>query len=140
MRVALLDDLGAYLATQGVGVLGSTLFLGSMPPDIAATPNDELVAVIPIPGMASVHDLAAGPATFTQPFFQIVTRSTPHGFAAAMARAEAAFVALDGLHNLTLGGTFVLWVVALRSPYALRQDDLARHHIIFDIRCAVRAA
>jgi minor capsid protein len=135
----ILDDLGTLLQTAGVGVLGSTLFLGSMPPDTVATPNAELVAVIPIPGMPSVHSLADQVATFQQPFYQVLVRSTPYGFAAAMQRAEAAFVVLDGLHNVTVGQTYVLWIVALRSPYALRQDDAARFYLAFDVRCAVRS-
>ena len=136
--MAILDDLGTLLGNAGVGTLGTSLFLGSLPADTPVSPQDEITTIIPIPSLPPVHSHLEAYATYTQPIFQILTRSAPFGFAAAMARAELAFRALDGVQNATIGGSHFLWILAVRSPYALRQDDYQRYHIVFDVRCAVR--
>jgi Bacteriophage minor capsid protein len=140
IAVPILDDVGILLVNAGVGTLGTTLFLGSIPADGTVSPEDTIAAVIPIPGLPPVHVHNEPLASYQQPVFQIVTRSAPYGFAAAMARAEAALVALDGVRNQTVGGTCFLWITSLQSPWSLRTDDYNRYYLVFNVRCAVRAA
>lgn len=133
-----LDDLGTYLQTAGVGILGTTLFKGRLPLD---APNvlvqDSAMALIEVPGLPAdrVHD---GPvANIEQPMIQVVSRGLPHDYMDARTRAEAAYLALDGLTNIVLSGTKYLWIFAQQAPFVLRQaDDLGRPLIVFNVRAA----
>lgn len=132
-----LDDLGTFLQTAGVGILGTTLFKGRLPLD---APNvlvqDSAMALIEVPGLPSdrVHD---GPAAnIEQPMIQIVSRGLPHDYMDARTRAEAAYLALDGLSNVTIGSSRYLWVMAQIPIHTLRQaDDLGRPLVHFVVRC-----
>jgi hypothetical protein len=66
---------------------------------------------------------------------QVLTRGAPFGYAAARVKAQAAFVALASVHNQTLSGTFYLGVMAMQSPFFLKNDELNRPLIVFHIRC-----
>jgi hypothetical protein len=132
-----LDDLGTLLQTAGLGTLGTSLFLGSVPMDAPlVTIQDALVALIEIPGLPPIHIHNEDAPQIEQPVVQVVTRGQPYGYAAARLQAHAAFVVLDSVHNQTLSGTFYLWIQAIKSPYILRVDDLHRPVLVFDVRCA----
>lgn len=132
-----LDELGSYLETQGIGILGVSLFKGSIPqdaPHIAV--QDALVALIEVPGLPPVHVHAQTLATYEQPMIQVATRGLPYGYAAARAKAQDAYVALDGLANVVLSTVEYLWIQAMQSPFLLRIDELARPLLVFTIRVA----
>jgi hypothetical protein len=131
----LLEDLGTFLQSNGLGTLAISLFLGSVPMDDPRHPTpDELIALIEVPGLPPVrtHDTAR----YEQPMVQVLTRGEPHGYAAARHQAEDAWLLLDGLGNQALSGTFYLWIVAMQSPYFLHTDARNRPVILFNIRCA----
>jgi hypothetical protein len=131
----ILDEIGAFLEAEGIGIVGQTLFLGSMPQDEPGLGSqDAVTAVIEIPGQGrvSAHDLAK----YELPHLQIATRGTPYGYPAARQKAQAAWDALDGVANAALSGTTFLLIEALQSPYYLRTDDNNRPFIIFNVRCA----
>lgn len=133
-----LDDLGAFLETAGVGILGQTLFKGRLPMDAPhVLVQDAVLALIEVPGLPAdrVHD---GPAAnIEQPMIQVLSRGLPHDYMDARTRAEAAYLALDGLTNVTLSGTAYLWIYAQQPPFVLRQEDnMGRPHVAFNIRCA----
>lgn len=132
----LLDDLGAYLVSQSLGVLGQTLFLGAMPlehPTLAAI--DEVLALLETPGAPALHVHSKAAPDVERPTVQVVVRGAPHGYVAARTRAQDAFVALASVHNQTLGGNFYLEVVALQSPWWLYTDEQQRPHIVFNVAC-----
>jgi hypothetical protein len=131
----ILDEIGAFLEAEGVGIIGQTLFLGSMPQDEPGTGSqDAVMAVIEIPGQTRVamHDLAK----YERPYLQIATRGAPYGYPAARLKAQEAWDALDGVANTALSGATYLLIEALQSPYFLRTDDLNRPYLIFNCRCA----
>jgi hypothetical protein len=133
----LLDELGTYLQAQGIGTLGTTLFLGGLPQD---SPNiavqDACVALIEIPGLPPSHVHTQQQASYEQPVVQIICRGAPYGYPAARTRAQQAWKALDGLSNVVLQGETYLWVLAMQSPFLLRVDEMARPILVFNIRCA----
>lgn len=136
--MATLDDIGAYLQSVGVGTLGTTLFKGRLPLDAPhILVQDAVQALIEVPGLPPerVHD---GPvASIDQPMIQVVTRGQPHDYAEARTRAETAYLALDGLSNVTLSGTAYLWIRAQQPPFVLRQaDEMGRPVIVFSVWCA----
>jgi len=129
-----LDEIGAFLEAEGVGIIGQTLFLGSMPQDEpGAGSQDAVMAVIEIPGQGprKAHDQTL----YELPYLQIATRGSPYGYQAARQKAQDAWDALDGVANMALSGTTYLLIEALQSPYFLRSDDMSRPHIIFNCRC-----
>jgi hypothetical protein len=135
--MALLDDLASYLQTAGVGTVGSSIFKGLLPLDDPYTPVPDLVvALIETPGFAPFHVHDAAAPDFEQPTVQVLARGEPLDYAGARAKAQEAFVALDGLHNQTLGSTTYLWVTAMQSPFYLHSDELLRPIIAFNLRCA----
>lgn len=133
----LLDDVGAYLQAQGVGTLQTDLFKGGLPMDSSVAPvHDAIMALIETPGLPPVHVHNQQQASYERPSLQIVTRGEPYGYAAARLRAQAAFDALDGLANITLGTTTYLSIQALQSPFPLPPDQAGRPIIVFNVLVA----
>jgi hypothetical protein len=133
----LLDDLGSYLQAQGVATLQATLFKGGIPMDSSEAPvDDAIMALVETAGLPPFHVHNIQAASFEQPTAQIIVRGAPYDYAEARTRAQAAFLALDGLSNVTLSGTFYLFVQALQSPFSLHMDQMGRPVIVFNIRCA----
>jgi hypothetical protein len=135
--MALLDDLGSYLQAQGVATLQTDLFKGGLPMDSPLAPvHDAIMAIIESAGLPPFHIHNIQQASFEQPVVQVVVRGAPYDYAEARARAQAAFLALDGLSNITINGTFYLFVQALQSPFFLHSDQMSRPVIVFNVRCA----
>lgn len=130
-----LDEIGAYLQAEGIGVIGSTLFLGSMPQDEPGTGGlDAVLAIIEIPSRPAVrnHDKTL----YELPRLQIQTRGTPYGYPAARQKAQDAWEALEAVTNQALSGVMYLRIEPLRSVFWLRTDDNNRPHLVFDAECA----
>lgn len=130
-----LDEIAAFLEAEGVGIIGQTLFLGSMPQDEPGTGSqDAIMAIIEIPGQGprKAHDQTL----YELPYLQIATRGVPYGYQTARQKAQDAWDVLDGVANTPLSGRTYLLIEALQSPYFLRTDDLNRPHVIFNCRCA----
>jgi hypothetical protein len=131
----ILDEIGAFLEAEGIGIIGQTLFLGFMPQDEPGTGSqDAIVSVIEIPGQGprAAHDNTR----YELPYLQIATRGAPYGYQAARQKAQEVWDALEGLANTALSGTAYLLVEALQSPYWLRTDDLNRPFLVFNVRCS----
>lgn len=135
--MSVLNDLGIYLQSVGVGILAQTIFKGLLPmdaPHILA--QDSALALIEVPGLPAdrTHDGPTG--NIEQPMIQVRSRGLPHDYMDAWARADAAYLALDGLTNVLLNGTFYLWIFAQQPIHILVQaDDMGRPHVGFTIRC-----
>ena len=132
--MALLDELGAYLQTAGIGQLSQTLFKGSLPLDSPATTDDAIVALIEVPGSPALRSHDQPPSRIGQPHVQIVSRGAPYGYVAARQKAHDAWMALDGLANQVLSGTKYLMITALQEPWLMRIDSEHRPHLVFTVR------
>lgn len=132
--MALLDELGTYLQTAGIGTLSQSLFKGALPLDTPATTDDAIVALIEVPGSPPLRSHDQPPSRIGQPHVQVVSRGAPYGYVAARQKAHDAWMALDGLANQVLSGTKYLTIVALQEPFLLRIDETHRPHIVFSVR------
>ena len=133
----ILDELAAVLQAAGVGISGSTLFKHALPaPGPIVETAAPQIALIEVAGLAPVRSHDLPPARYEQPVVSIVTRGAPRGYAAARQKAQEAWEVLDGIGNQPLSGVMYLWIQAVRSPHWIRDDDLARALIVFDVRCA----
>jgi hypothetical protein len=123
----LLEELGTYLQAEGLGTLGTNLFLGGLPvdaPNLAS--QDAITALVETPGFPAeyVHDVLT--PSREAPVIQILTRGAPHDYATARTWAQDIWMALGSIRNQTLSGTFYLGVQPIQSPFKLRDDDYAR--------------
>jgi Bacteriophage minor capsid protein len=131
----LLDELGTFLQTAGIGTVGVTLFKGTMPLDTPSTVETPMVALREVPGLPALRSHDNPPSRIRQPVIQVESRGAPYGYAAARATAEAIWEALDGVANQTLSGTTYLMIQALQDPFLLKIDDMHRPTITFTVRC-----
>jgi hypothetical protein len=124
-----LDDLGAVLATAGVGTVGTTIFYGGLPASPAAC-----VALIEYGGAVPTFTLPATAGIQTeQPRVQILSRHTTH--ALARATAELAYRTLATVVNQTLTATRYLRIEPLQPPFFSGVDQNERSLYIFNVSC-----
>lgn len=130
MATTVLDDLGAYLAAQGVGTVGATIFLGV---GLPAAPAACLV-LKEYGGRAPSFTLPATSGISTEyPRVQVIVRSTT--YALARATAEAAYKAFAKVANQTLTSTRYLRVEPLQAPGTPILDENGRTVISFNVEC-----
>jgi hypothetical protein len=133
----MLEDLGQYLQSEGLGTLGTDLFLGGIPLD---APNvvqvDEIAALVETPGFPAqyVHDILEPSVEY--PVIQLLVRGKPYDYATPRLRAQEILLALGKIHNQTLSGTFYFWCIPLHSPWKLSDDDFSRPLMSCQFRCA----
>lgn len=124
--MSLLDSLGAYLEAQGVGTLGTDLFLGYLPD----TPDSAVVLVDTGGGEASLVD------KIDTPSWQVRIRSS--AYPDAMTKALAVMKALHGVTESDLGPTgstthfHLIW--AIQNPVSLGRDGKERHELAQNYR------
>jgi hypothetical protein len=98
-----LREIGAYLATQNVGTVGTDIFFGLMPDQ-----PDNCMALFEYAG--SPPDLHWNGE---YPGLQVRVRN----------KSYEAMTALHGLHEQTLSGTRYLLIKARGSPEVLKRDN-----------------
>jgi len=128
--MSVLNELAAKLAALGVGTVGTDIFLGAMPEDVAAC-----CALYEYGGSAPEFALGAPGVAFENPSVQVVFRGTPHDYAGPRAKAETAYRGLAAVEATALsagaGGTssFYHTVHPMQSPFLLRRDESERVYI-----------
>lgn len=125
--MALLEELGGYLQTEGLGTLGTTLFLGGLPVDAPnISTQDAITALVETPGFPAeyVHDVVS--PSRDEPVLQILVRGAPYDYAAAREWAQDIWMALGSIRNQALSGTWYLGVRPIQAVFKLRDDDYAR--------------
>lgn len=124
----ILDELAARLASGGIGSVGSTIFVGSLP----ATP-DTCVALREYGGFPPEHTMGTD-FIYERPTIQIVARAGAEDYQAARTKAENCY-ALMAFTNLTISGVRYLRAEPLQNPFLLRRDDNNRWEIGFNVLC-----
>jgi hypothetical protein len=125
--MSLLEDMGLYLQTEGLGTLATTLFLGGLPSDQPnVTTPDAISALVETPGFPPeyVHDTLG--VSWERPMLQTLTRGAPYDYAAARAWAQDIYLALGRIRNQYLSGTYYFWVMPHMSVWKLSDDDYGR--------------
>ncbi|MBC7340953.1 MAG: hypothetical protein H5U02_00605 [Clostridia bacterium] len=116
----LVEDIGSYLESCGLGVQGVDIFLDEMPPD-----PDDCMAVFGYAG--SPPDLHW---SGEYPGLQVRVRNRDP--ALGRAKAEQVRNALHGLHERVIGTTRYLLVRANQSPEPLGKDGNGRAHFVIN--------
>lgn len=127
--MSFLDEVGAKLVASGVGVLGSSIFLGSK----AVIPSGDgpYLTLIETGGSAPTRIQNKTTANTQRPTAQVVSRAK--SYSVARSKAKEAYDALDGLFNVTLSGTFYQSLTARQEPTDIGLDDVQRPRLAFNI-------
>lgn len=122
----LLDDVGTYLQTNGVGTIGTTLFLSYMPeaPDLCVAVY-EFVGLQPMQTMSGAADVKN-----ERPRLQIAARGAPQDYVAARAKVQTCYGLLCNLVDSVLGTTRYISFVPIDSPAPIGRDDSQRPTIV----------
>ena len=126
----LLDEIGTYLAAQGVATTGSTsnwrIGKGFEPdrPDKCITlfetggdPND-------------MHQSGL----IDRPTFQVRVRADNYGYSTARVKIEAARTALQAIGGSTLSGRRYINCLAIGEPLSLGYDEQQRPRLVMNFR------
>ena len=121
-----LDEVAAYMETQGIGTRAVDLFEGDLP-----ISPDACVAVIEYPGVGPDYTLGTG-VSYEYPRIQVLVRNPIR--ATAESKANAAFKALAAVVNQSLSGVSYLAITPLQSPFLLERekDALQRWKLAFN--------
>lgn len=130
--MSVMTEVGAYLESQGIGVVNTTLFLGRLPPQTEG--NITAMALTPYPGMAPSF-LLDGTAEVRTDYPRVQFQSRAETEALAFANAEAAYLVLAKVANKLLSGTLYLSINVLQSPGILRYDADDKPIVGFNFEC-----
>lgn len=113
----LLPEIGAYLAANSIGTVGTTIFYGQMP----ETPDD-CVTLFEYAGEPpeDTHDAQH----YEKPGLQVLVRDTSYSDARTKIASISAL--LHTLANTSLTGTKYLYIRAVQSPFVLERDSSNR--------------
>jgi len=126
----LIDQLAAYLQTQGQGTVGTTIFKAKRPPSPVACVTIYATGGYP-PDRYNSRE---------HPTLQIVARAaTPQ---ASLQKAYAVYALLHNKQHLNLGsGIFALTIQAIQSPASIGEETAANataHLASLNILCDLR--
>lgn len=123
----LINDIAAYLATLGIGVVGTTIFKSYMPP----TP-DACIAVLDTGGVEPSHDIPT-----KHPTFQVLVRSTT--YALGKAKLDSIRSALHQARGeLISGQTYFYYVFALSEGGHIGRNDRGLDEFSINFQCLTR--
>ena len=130
----ILDELGAYLEGQGLGVRAQDLYLGSLPES-----PDEVIALQETGAGPSVYVHEQASPSLERPTLQVLSRS--ESYESARTKAQSAYRMLSRLVNSSLpssttlaGSRRYLKVTPLQTPFSIGPDQNNRHRIVFNIQ------
>lgn len=125
--MALLDALGARLVADGVGTLGTTIFLSFMPP----TP-DAVVVIYEGRGNGPEQTFGASVVAVERPAVRIIARAARNDYVAARTLMESVRASLGDIRGETISGVNFQCVIATSDPYPMRLDDKERAQMGLD--------
>lgn len=114
-----LEEIVAFLDSEGLGTAGTDLFTGKMPAILTA------VGVVYEAG-GSPPDLGFGSSTarFESPAIQVVFRGAKDDYDGPRAKAKTAWASLLSVEApQTLSGTIYNWIHPLQSPFPLEEPS-----------------
>lgn len=125
----LLADLGTFLAANGAGTVGVTIFEAQMPDDVNAG-----LCLNEYGGESPDYVLNDAGVHIEHPRFQVYCRHT--NYATGRALIETAYEALATIVNQTVGSALYLRVEPLQGPFSVNppQDALGRWEWMFNCR------
>ncbi len=124
---SMIEELGDYLQTQGVGTLAEDLFLGGLPDE-----PDAAVAIQEYQGEAPAFAHGTSGVNIEQRRFQVIGRGLTSTAAGVL--AQGANAVLIAVKNRILGGTYYVGIYPLQSPFPLGKDGNGRYRFVCNYR------
>lgn len=124
-----LDEIAARLVAQSVGVIGSSIILGSR--GFIPAGDGPFLTLLETGGSAPTRVHNAPGAHTQRPTVQVVVRAKNYVVARTM--SKNAYNALDGVFNTTLSGVFYQSITARQEPTDIGLDAESRPMIVFNI-------
>lgn len=110
-----LEEIGAYLEAQSIGVVGQDIFLGRMPDSPASA-----IALVEYGGAPSDYIQEQAFASWEKPSVQVSVRNADPKLASDT--AQLAYRAIDIIRNTTLSGTRYMMGRPIQRPFLLMRD------------------
>lgn len=135
--MSLLDDLAARLVAQSVGVIGTNIFMSSA--SAIPTGMGPYLTLSETGGVAPTRTQNATVPGTKRPTVQVLVRAgriagVQEAYPAARTMATAAYVALDGVFNTTIGSTFYVKITARQEPTDMGVDATGvRAQVVFNV-------
>jgi len=118
----LVEDIGNYLQTSGVGTIGTDIFLGQLP----VTPDNVIVLFEYAGEPPDLH------SSLEYPGLQVLVRN--ESYAAGRQKIEQVRSVLHGLTEAMINGRRYLLVQAKQSPESLARDENGRAVFVCNFR------
>lgn len=119
--MALLDALADKLVTDGLGTLGTTIFIGQIP----ASP-DACVVIYEGRGAGPEQVFGASVVAIERPAIRVVCRTGRNEYPEARVKALAVRASLGAIRNATISGVVFYSVYPSSDLYPLGLDDKER--------------
>lgn len=125
----LLDEIAARLVSQSVGVIGTSIFLGSKA--IIPSGDGPYISLIETGGSGPTRIHNQSTPNTQRPTVQVVVRAK--SYLTARTKSKAAYLALDGIFNTDLSGVRYHSVTARQEPTDIGLDVLERPMVVFNL-------
>lgn len=122
----MLDDLAAYMASHGIGTVGTDLFKSYMPTDPVTN-----VTIYETGGPQPNKELP-----IKKPTFQVTVRSA--SYSTGRARLAAVRALFQGINSTTIGSTFFFYIEAISEGGHLGRDDNGADLFSINFLCETR--
>jgi len=129
----ILESVGDYLAAQGQGTLGTSLFLAVMP----ETP-DALVAVYESSGLSPMETMGASAFAIDQPEIQVIVRGARGDYPTVRDKADTIRRLLAAVTETSISGIHIMRIRAEGSVLPMGEDENGRPMVSVNFQCAVR--
>lgn len=123
-----IDDVATYLATNGVGTVGTDLFKGYLP----ESPN-ACVSVLDTGGSQPDPDIPT-----KEPTFQIMIRSTNYSTGRSKLDTIRSLLHQEDNIELVSGQTYFYFILAISEGGHLGRDDNGRDLFSINFHCRTR--
>lgn len=130
----ILESVGDYLAAQGQGTLGASLFLAVMP----ETP-DALVALYESSGLSPMETMGANAWVIDQPSIQVICRGARGDYPGARDKAQAIRALLASVTETSISGIHIMRIRSEGAVIPMGEDENGRPMVSANFQCQVRA-
>lgn len=123
---AYVDDIIDYLEDNSFGTVGTNLFSGYF------TDDDDIVGVFDTGGEAPHKEITA----IHHPTFQVMVVN--NNFDTGYAKHVAILDLLHNVRNITIGGHFYYYILAISEGGHIGKDEVGRHQFSANFQCKTR--
>lgn len=129
--MSVLNELGAFLVSNGVGTLNTSIFLGK-----TVDNPDAIVSLYEYGGNPPVGGMGVVGAQYMFPGVQLVFRGAPEDYATPRTAAKTVYNLLFAVQPDTLfSGVKYLSIQPQQEPFLLKRDERKRVYIAFNVIC-----